>query len=211
MVSPTNVHGQGHEGDDGVGAEPDAGRDRDPLTETDGLDLVGILSSIEETAYVWDLATGRIEWESNARGRSRRQRSQQDFDRRRLPHLDCARKSERQTGSVFPQRRRQSRARRRVPRSISSQSRRPTKPEDNSRRGSWPLVAGSRRSSDACSRRRPHRARAIPRAAAPSYAQRFRRADGPAQSHPFDGGIGHRAGAHRARSSVVRLFDVVGE
>jgi diguanylate cyclase (GGDEF)-like protein len=64
VASPTNVHGQGHEGNDG--AEPDAGRDRDPLTETDGLDLVGILSSIEETAYVWDLVTGRIEWESNA-------------------------------------------------------------------------------------------------------------------------------------------------
>lgn len=38
----------------------------DPLTETEGLDLVGILSSVEETAYVWDLTTGRIEWESNA-------------------------------------------------------------------------------------------------------------------------------------------------
>ncbi|HEY8194771.1 MAG TPA: GGDEF and EAL domain-containing protein [Hyphomicrobium sp.] len=66
MVSPTNVQGQGHEGDDGVGAEQEAGRDRDPLTETDGLDLIGILSSIEETAYVWDLVTGRIDWESNA-------------------------------------------------------------------------------------------------------------------------------------------------
>jgi diguanylate cyclase (GGDEF)-like protein len=38
----------------------------DPLTETEGLDLIGILSSVEETAYVWDLKTGRLEWESNA-------------------------------------------------------------------------------------------------------------------------------------------------
>lgn len=38
----------------------------DPLTETEGLDLVGILSSVEETAYVWDLRTGRLDWESNA-------------------------------------------------------------------------------------------------------------------------------------------------
>jgi len=37
-----------------------------PLIETDGLDLVGILSSVEETAYVWDLRTGDLEWESNA-------------------------------------------------------------------------------------------------------------------------------------------------
>lgn len=38
----------------------------DPLVETEGLDLVGILSAIEETAYVWDIKTGRIDWESNA-------------------------------------------------------------------------------------------------------------------------------------------------
>jgi diguanylate cyclase (GGDEF)-like protein len=37
-----------------------------PLTETEGFDLVGVLSSIDETAYIWDLATDRIEWESNA-------------------------------------------------------------------------------------------------------------------------------------------------
>ena len=29
------------------------------------LDLVGILSAVQETAYLWDLATDRIEWESN--------------------------------------------------------------------------------------------------------------------------------------------------
>ena len=39
----------------------------DPLTESEGLDLVGILSAIDETAYVWDLASDRIDWESNAR------------------------------------------------------------------------------------------------------------------------------------------------
>lgn len=38
----------------------------DSPTETEGLDLVGILSSVEETAYVWDLRTGRLDWESNA-------------------------------------------------------------------------------------------------------------------------------------------------
>jgi len=38
----------------------------DPLTEAEGLDLVGILSSIDETAYVWDLASDKIDWESNA-------------------------------------------------------------------------------------------------------------------------------------------------
>ncbi|MGQ0455532.1 MAG: EAL domain-containing protein [Hyphomicrobium sp.] len=38
----------------------------DPLTETEALDLVGILSAVEETAYVWDLTTDRIEWEANA-------------------------------------------------------------------------------------------------------------------------------------------------
>ncbi len=30
------------------------------------LDLVGILSSVQETAYLWDLASDRVEWESNA-------------------------------------------------------------------------------------------------------------------------------------------------
>lgn len=34
--------------------------------ESKALDLVGILSSIDETAYIWDIATDRIEWESNA-------------------------------------------------------------------------------------------------------------------------------------------------
>ncbi len=38
----------------------------DPLVEAEGFDLVGILSSIDETAYTWDLVEDRIEWESNA-------------------------------------------------------------------------------------------------------------------------------------------------
>ena len=38
----------------------------DPLNEADALDLVGILSAVEETAYVWDHETGRVDWESNA-------------------------------------------------------------------------------------------------------------------------------------------------
>ena len=38
----------------------------DPLTESEGLDLVGVLSMIDESAYVWDLTTDRISWEHNA-------------------------------------------------------------------------------------------------------------------------------------------------
>jgi len=38
----------------------------DMLTVAEGLDLVGILSAIQETAYSWDLTTDRIDWESNA-------------------------------------------------------------------------------------------------------------------------------------------------
>lgn len=38
----------------------------DPLTESEGLDLVGVLSMIDEAAYVWDLSTDRITWEHNA-------------------------------------------------------------------------------------------------------------------------------------------------
>lgn len=36
------------------------------LTVSEGLDLVGILSAVEETAYIWDLASDHVEWESNA-------------------------------------------------------------------------------------------------------------------------------------------------
>ena len=38
----------------------------DPLLESEQLDLVGILSAAQETAYLWDFATDAIEWESNA-------------------------------------------------------------------------------------------------------------------------------------------------
>ena len=38
----------------------------DRLNETENLDLVGILSSVDATAYVWDLRSGRIDWETNA-------------------------------------------------------------------------------------------------------------------------------------------------
>ncbi len=38
----------------------------DPLTESNSLDLIGILSAIEETAYIWDIVSDRIDWESNA-------------------------------------------------------------------------------------------------------------------------------------------------
>ena len=34
--------------------------------EGQSLDLVGILSSVQETAYLWELGSDRIEWESNA-------------------------------------------------------------------------------------------------------------------------------------------------
>lgn len=40
--------------------------DFDLLTEKEEFDLVGVLSKSDETAYTWDLASDRIEWESNA-------------------------------------------------------------------------------------------------------------------------------------------------
>ncbi len=38
----------------------------DPLTESEGLDLVGVFSTKDESAYVWDLVTDGITWETNA-------------------------------------------------------------------------------------------------------------------------------------------------
>ena len=38
----------------------------EPPVVAEGLDLVGILSAIQETAYSWDLVSDRIDWESNA-------------------------------------------------------------------------------------------------------------------------------------------------
>jgi len=37
-----------------------------PQAPAEAMDLVGILSAIEETAYIWDISSDRIEWESNA-------------------------------------------------------------------------------------------------------------------------------------------------
>ena len=51
---------------DGTGGLVRVRRPIDTLTETEGLDLIGILSAIEETAYIWNLQSDRIEWESNA-------------------------------------------------------------------------------------------------------------------------------------------------
>ncbi len=38
----------------------------DGLVESEALDLVGILSTVDESAYVWDLATDTLKWETNA-------------------------------------------------------------------------------------------------------------------------------------------------
>ena len=38
----------------------------EPGIESEALDLVGTLSCVEETAYVWDFASDKIEWEGNA-------------------------------------------------------------------------------------------------------------------------------------------------
>ena len=48
------------DGDAGVISSPD----QVPV-ESSSLDLVGILSSVQETAYFWDIACDRMEWESN--------------------------------------------------------------------------------------------------------------------------------------------------
>ena len=37
-----------------------------PAAASDGLDLVAILSAVQETAYAWDMAGDRIEWAANA-------------------------------------------------------------------------------------------------------------------------------------------------
>lgn len=47
----------------GVAALPLAS---EPPVESRALDLVGIMSAMQETAYLWDLATDQISWESNA-------------------------------------------------------------------------------------------------------------------------------------------------
>jgi diguanylate cyclase (GGDEF)-like protein len=70
MFPPANLHGKNmaesekppDDDQPAVGGPSDF----DPLIQTEGLDLVGILSSVDETAYVWDIRTGRMDWESNA-------------------------------------------------------------------------------------------------------------------------------------------------
>lgn len=64
-MASSDVHDPGHETDDGKRAGPGPGSERDDEMDTDRLDLVGILSSIDETAYAWDLRSGHIEWGSN--------------------------------------------------------------------------------------------------------------------------------------------------
>ena len=66
MAPPPTYPGQVAEVEDAVEASATLRVSVDPLTETEGLDLVGILSAIEETAYVWDCNSDRIDWESNA-------------------------------------------------------------------------------------------------------------------------------------------------
>jgi diguanylate cyclase (GGDEF)-like protein len=46
----------------GSGTSPAQG----PSLDDGAFDLVGILSSVQETAYLWDIATDRMEWGSNA-------------------------------------------------------------------------------------------------------------------------------------------------
>jgi hypothetical protein len=65
VVCPPNTDGKAAPSASEARSEP-AETQRDPLTEAEGLDLIGILSSVEETAYVWDLKSGRVDWESNA-------------------------------------------------------------------------------------------------------------------------------------------------
>ena len=38
----------------------------DTLTETEGLDMVGVFSVMDESAYVWNLRNDRVDWEANA-------------------------------------------------------------------------------------------------------------------------------------------------
>ena len=49
-----------------VGAVHGQDPDGPPLVEGEAFDLVGILSGVDETAYLWDLQTDQISWESNA-------------------------------------------------------------------------------------------------------------------------------------------------
>jgi hypothetical protein len=66
LFPQASFQGPDAESDGDAPAHSGPARDIDPLTETEGLDLVGILSSVDATAYVWDIKTGRIDWERNA-------------------------------------------------------------------------------------------------------------------------------------------------
>ncbi len=48
-----------------IPTEADLSRDRPAPPVSTAIDLVGILSGIEETAYAWDMTTDVIDWESN--------------------------------------------------------------------------------------------------------------------------------------------------
>ena len=66
MFPPASFQGPDAESDGDTPADSGPAHDIDPLTETEGLDLVGILSLVDATAYVWNIQTGRIDWERNA-------------------------------------------------------------------------------------------------------------------------------------------------
>ncbi len=49
------------------GGEPcDVVPPSDVAVESNALDLIGILSAVQETAYLWDISSDRMEWENNA-------------------------------------------------------------------------------------------------------------------------------------------------
>ncbi|MEZ5850713.1 MAG: EAL domain-containing protein [Hyphomicrobiaceae bacterium] len=66
--APVDLQAQGE-----TSADPSIQGEAIPLTddsipvENCALDLLGILSAVQETAYVWDIASDRMDWESNAR------------------------------------------------------------------------------------------------------------------------------------------------
>jgi diguanylate cyclase (GGDEF)-like protein len=43
-----------------------AAHPQEPPVEAEAFDLVGILSAVEETAYLWDITSDRMDWETNA-------------------------------------------------------------------------------------------------------------------------------------------------
>jgi diguanylate cyclase (GGDEF)-like protein len=49
-----------------AGGAPDSAAATDALSPPATFDLIGILSGVDETAYNWDIAADRVDWESNA-------------------------------------------------------------------------------------------------------------------------------------------------